>query len=156
MKKYIRLGFKICLWILMAGFLVSYFYKDMVYSRQYHMEEQEVLSTYRKKHTSTGVIKTEAYLLEGNMLRFCGNDAICQFSVPQTATLQISSAYHSGEGKLLFENEKGEITQIIPISQEQTEVVLDSDTYHVFLVGRWFRGKFVLQSKDNNIYFLTA
>lgn len=88
MKKSVRLGFQICLWIVIAGFLVSCFYKNMVYSRQYDMAEQAVLSTYRKQYTNTSVIKTETHLLEGNALLFCGNDKIGQIAVSQTATIQ--------------------------------------------------------------------
>lgn len=140
---------KIATIIGIVGMSIFHFNQKKEFSKQYDLPENEILSEYRKQNSATTYMTIlEEKRFEAKIKSFCGNDDICHISVPEKAVLHISCKNNSGEGKLLFENKAGQIPQTVKLENEQMEVVLDADEYDVFLVGKWFRSKVVLQSED--------
>lgn len=141
--------------VVMVGFIVDIFIlKDMAEDTTiYNYSEEKILSEYRDEGRSMGYtasvlddkeLDTKAFLL-------CGNHFICDMTVLQEDTIDLSCKRRWGKAKLLLENQesgKVSVTDIEDIEKGTTEINMEKGTYKIYLTGKWFGGKVSLKADD--------
>ena len=119
----------------------------------YNYSAEKILSEYRDEGRSMGYAASilDEKELDARAFLLCGNHFICDMTVLQEDTIELSCKRRWGKAKLLLENQesgKVSVTDIEDIEKGTTEINMEKGTYKIYLTGKWFGGKVSLKSDD--------
>lgn len=138
--------------ILSLILLVRGVVESFKYSKLYNSVTEEVIREYNDTHKmlwSTTLIEDNS--IKSTLVLLSGIKLIGNIKIDSDTTINLKLSTKTGKVKVVLWDEKEEIVVSEKLLQDEEELSIKPDEYQIIIIGQWFTGEFILNTKGAEI-----